>query len=138
MSKPLSLPDSVVVHPLVLLSVVDHYNRVAKDTKRRVVGIVLGESSKGRVDATNCYAVPFEEDDKDPSIWFLDHSYLENMFRMFKKVNGTFNNGICVVICSRLATNLNPPPWLQLEKKSLVGTTRAHVYVDQICSFMTL
>jgi hypothetical protein len=33
-------------------------------------------------------AVPFEEDDKDPSIWFLDHSYLEIMFRMFKKVNG--------------------------------------------------
>lgn len=33
-------------------------------------------------------AVPFEEDDKDPSIWFLDHSYLENMFKMFKKVNG--------------------------------------------------
>jgi 26S proteasome regulatory subunit N8 len=32
-------------------------------------------------------AVPFEEDEKDPSIWFLDHSYLENMFRMFKKVN---------------------------------------------------
>lgn len=32
--------------------------------------------------------MPFEEDDKDPSIWFLDHSYLENMFRMFKKVNG--------------------------------------------------
>ena len=28
-------------------------------------------------------AVPFEEDDKDPSIWFLDHSYMENMFRMF-------------------------------------------------------
>lgn len=34
------------------------------------------------------HTVPFEEDDKDPSIWFLDHSYLENMFRMFKKVNG--------------------------------------------------
>lgn len=33
-------------------------------------------------------AVPFEEDDKDPGIWFLDHSYLENMYRMFKKVNG--------------------------------------------------
>lgn len=37
---------------------------------------------------TVCPPVPFEEDDKDPSIWFLDHSYLENMFRMFKKVNG--------------------------------------------------
>lgn len=81
------LPEQVVVHPLVLLSVVDHYNRVAKDTKKRVVGVILGESYKGRIDATNSFAVPFEEDDKDPSIWFLDHSYLETMFRMFKKVN---------------------------------------------------
>jgi hypothetical protein len=37
--------------------------------------------------------VPFEEDDKDPSIWFLDHSYLEVMFRMFKKVNGACSTG---------------------------------------------
>ena len=34
------------------------------------------------------HTVPFEEDDHDPSIWFLDHSYLEIMYRMFKKVNG--------------------------------------------------
>lgn len=33
-------------------------------------------------------AVPFEEDDQNPSIWFLDHSYMEAMYRMFKKVNG--------------------------------------------------
>ena len=49
-------PEQVVVHPLVLLSVVDHYNRVAKDTKKRVVGVLLGESYKGRVDATNSFA----------------------------------------------------------------------------------
>lgn len=79
--------DLVVVHPLVLLSVVDHYNRVAKDTKKRVVGILLGETYKGRVDITNCFAVPFEEDERDPNIWFLDHSYLESMSAMFKKVN---------------------------------------------------
>ena len=48
--------DLVVVHPLVLLSVVDHYNRVAKDTKKRVVGVLLGETYKGRVDITNCFA----------------------------------------------------------------------------------
>ena len=48
--------DLVVVHPLVLLSVVDHYNRVAKDTKKRVIGILLGETYKGRVDITNCFA----------------------------------------------------------------------------------
>jgi 26S proteasome regulatory subunit N8 len=32
--------------------------------------------------------VPFDEDDKDDSVWFLDHDYLENMYNMFKKVNG--------------------------------------------------
>mmetsp|Transcript_16478 Transcript_16478/g.41087 ORF Transcript_16478/g.41087 Transcript_16478/m.41087 type:complete len:331 (-) Transcript_16478:1344-2336(-) len=80
-------PDRVVLHPLVLLSVVDHYNRVARDTRKRVVGVLLGEVHKGTVDVTNSFAVPFEEDDHDPSIWFLDHSYMENMYRMFKKVN---------------------------------------------------
>ena len=34
------------------------------------------------------FAVPFEEDDKDPSIWFLDHNYHESMFSMFKRING--------------------------------------------------
>lgn len=82
-----SAPISVAVHPLVLLSVVDHYNRVAKHTKKRAVGVVLGERRKGRIEATNSFALPFEEDEKNPEIWFLDHSYLENMFRMFKKVN---------------------------------------------------
>jgi hypothetical protein len=43
---------------------------------------------KGRVDVTNCYAVPFEEDPKDPDVVFFDHMYHEDMFRMFKKING--------------------------------------------------
>jgi len=34
------------------------------------------------------FAVPFEEDDRNHKIWFLDHSYLEAMFNMFRKVNG--------------------------------------------------
>lgn len=33
------------------------------------------------------FTVPFDEDDKDKSVWFLDHDYLENMYGMFKKVN---------------------------------------------------
>lgn len=86
------------MHPLVLLSVVDHYRRVAKvrwspehtvarriargvanrpeqttrrrslyelaellpfasqDSKKRVVGVLLGETMKGRLDITNSYA----------------------------------------------------------------------------------
>jgi len=81
--------EKVVVHPIVLLSVVDHYNRVAKDTKKRVVGFLLGSVSKGVIDVTNCYAVPFEEDERDLKIWYLDHSYHEQMSAMFKKVNAS-------------------------------------------------
>ncbi|KNA16911.1 hypothetical protein SOVF_084930 [Spinacia oleracea] len=51
--------EKVVVHPLVLLSVVDHYNRVARDTKKRVIGVLLGSTFKGTVDVTNSYAGNF-------------------------------------------------------------------------------
>ena len=33
------------------------------------------------------FVVPFDEDERDRSVWFLDHDYLENMAAMFKKVN---------------------------------------------------
>ncbi|RKP40114.1 maintenance of mitochondrial structure and function-domain-containing protein [Dimargaris cristalligena] len=77
----------VIVHPLVLLSVVDHYNRVAKDTKKRVVGVLLGQADGSVVNVANSFAVPFEEDDKGNSVWFLDHVYIETMRDMYKKVN---------------------------------------------------
>jgi len=90
-----NVPTKVVVHPLVLLSTVDHYYRVAKDTKKRVVGVLLGEIRKTKndivVDVTNSFAVPFEEDDQNANIWFLDHNFLENMGAMFKKVNAREN-----------------------------------------------
>lgn len=56
----------VVMHPLVLLSAADHYHRVARGTRKRVVGALLGSVSKGVVDCTNSFAVPFEEDSKNP------------------------------------------------------------------------
>ena len=92
---------------LVLLGAVDHYNRVAKDTKKRVVGVLLGHTFKGQCHAVNSFAgalpacetrppishafispVPFEEDLRNPSVWYLDHNFLDSMARMFKKVNG--------------------------------------------------
>ena len=57
--------EEVTMHPLVLLSVADHYHRVARGTRKRVVGILLGSASKGVVDCTNSFAVPFEEDSKN-------------------------------------------------------------------------
>jgi hypothetical protein len=58
--------EDVVIHPLVLLSAADHYHRVAKNTRKRVVGVLLGQVSKGKVDITNSYAVPFEENHNNP------------------------------------------------------------------------
>jgi proteasome lid subunit RPN8/RPN11 len=87
MSIKVPHPHTVVVHPLVLLSTVDHYNRVAKDTRKRVIGVLLGESSKGRVDVTNSFAVPFEEDPKNTNVMYLDHDYLEVMANMFRRIN---------------------------------------------------
>merc|ERR1712232_646407 len=48
---------------------------------------LLGEVTDLKLHVTNCFAVPFEEDPRDPQVWFLDHNFHENMFAMFKKVN---------------------------------------------------
>lgn len=39
------------------------------------------------VEIVNSYAIPFEEDPSQSSIWFLDHLYHESMFDMMKKVS---------------------------------------------------
>ena len=87
MEKKTLIQQTVAVHPIVLLSVVDHYNRSALGTNRRVVGALLGEYIDDKVDVTNCYALPFEEDPKDKKVWFVDHIYSENMLEMFQKIN---------------------------------------------------
>ena len=92
MSQPIVTPPSkpqvVIVHPLVLLSVVDHYNRMTQNTQdKRVVGALLGErKGEGVIDVSNCYAIPFEEDPKDPNIWYLDHICNETLYGMYRKV----------------------------------------------------
>lgn len=80
---------TVIVHPLVLLSVADHHARSAlrSQNNKRVVGVLLGQDLGKTVNVANSFAIPFEEDDKDPKTWFLDHNYIEGMWEMFKKVN---------------------------------------------------
>ena len=49
------------VHPLVLLSIVDHFNRVnLKQRHKRVVGALLGNTSDNVVEVVNSFAIPFE------------------------------------------------------------------------------
>ncbi|KAF7632163.1 MPN domain-containing protein [Meloidogyne graminicola] len=80
--------NKVVVHPLVLLSVVDHFNRISKTQRvSRVVGILLGSMSSDKtIDTSNSFAVPYDEDSEDSCVFFLDADYLEDMFGMFYKV----------------------------------------------------
>lgn len=57
------LPEQVFVHPLVLLSVVDHYRRVivtdqlsTVSSRKRVVGVLLGQVLGGNVNVVNSFA----------------------------------------------------------------------------------
>lgn len=67
-------PSQVVVHPLVLLSVVDHYRRMALAPGRRVVGVLLGQWNGHVVNVSNCYAstapphVPLPPPNPDSSV----------------------------------------------------------------------
>lgn len=51
----------VIIHPLVLLSVVDHYTRMSKiGNQKRVVGVLLGcWRQKGVLDVSNSFAGEF-------------------------------------------------------------------------------
>mmetsp|Transcript_31424 Transcript_31424/g.63865 ORF Transcript_31424/g.63865 Transcript_31424/m.63865 type:complete len:330 (+) Transcript_31424:153-1142(+) len=51
---------SVTVHPLVLLSVLDHHPRRAEGAGR-VIGTLLGRRVGSTVEITNCFAVPHAE-----------------------------------------------------------------------------
>lgn len=88
---------SVVVHPLVLLSVTDHASRMAISARKRVVGVLLGQDMGKTINVANSFAVPFEEDESDPKTLFLDHNYIYGMLEMFKKVNGT----LCLLTVQR-------------------------------------
>ncbi|KIK50465.1 hypothetical protein GYMLUDRAFT_182702 [Collybiopsis luxurians FD-317 M1] len=79
---------TIIVHPLVLLSVADHHARaVSRNTNKRVIGVLLGQDNGKTINVANSFGIPFEEDEKDSKTWFLDHNYIEGMYEMFKKVN---------------------------------------------------
>jgi len=42
-----------------------------------LIKLILGEKNQGTLDITNSFALPFEEDPKEPGIWFVDHFYFE-------------------------------------------------------------
>lgn len=88
-----------IIHPLVLLSVTDHHARsVSQNSQKRVVGVLLGQDNGKTVNVANSFGIPFEEDENDSKMWFLDHNYIEGMYEMFKKVNGESYSFFSVIL----------------------------------------
>jgi 26S proteasome regulatory subunit N8 len=92
-----------------------------------------------------CFQVPFDEEDKDKDVWFLDHEYLENMYTMFKKVNarekivGWYHTGPRLhrndISINNLMLNYNPNSVLVVidaEPKELGLPTEAYYAVEEI------
>ncbi|CAG9535920.1 unnamed protein product [Cercopithifilaria johnstoni] len=149
--------SKVVVHPLVLLSVVDHFNRVSKTQNvKRVVGVLLGSMKPNKtLDIANSFAdksfpvffftFPFDEDERDKKTWFLDMDYLESMYGMFHKVAarerivGWYHTGpkLCqndIVINEQLKRFTSNPVLvvIQAEPKDLGLPTEAYVEVQEV------
>jgi len=51
---------------------------------RKTVGCILGSAKKKILSCNSSFKVPFEE---DKSIWFIDHSFIDKMLEMHKKIN---------------------------------------------------
>ena len=47
---------TVSIAPLILLSACDHYGRSGKGTRKRVVGVLLGQNTGSTVRVTNSFA----------------------------------------------------------------------------------
>lgn len=138
--------ERVVVHPLVLLSVVDHFNRMSKiGNQKRVAGVLLGSVRNKVLDVANSFAIPFDEDDKDASVWYLDHDYLEHMAAMFKKVNakervvGWYHTGPKLhpndIRINELIRRFNPNSVLVIidaKPKELGLPTEAYIAVEEV------
>lgn len=90
-------------------------------------------------------AVPFEEDEKDPSVWFLDHNFVESMRDMFKKINarekliGWYHSGPKLrasdLEVNELFKRYTPNPLLvivDVQPKEVGVPTDAYFAVDEI------
>lgn len=136
----------VVVHPLVLLSVVDAYNQVnAGSNKKRAVGVLLGQHFGNTYNAANSFAVPFEEDEKNSGVWYLDHDFVDSMTQMMKKINakekiiGWYHTGprlrSCDLEIHELMKSFIPNPVLviiDVQPKGVGLPTDAYLAIDEI------
>jgi translation initiation factor 3 subunit F len=72
------------IHPLVILSILDHYTRRASGD--RVIGSLLGEQKEGVIEIKNSFPVPHKEGDEDIAV---DVEFHKSMLELHRTVYPT-------------------------------------------------
>ncbi|KAJ1081443.1 hypothetical protein NDU88_001625 [Pleurodeles waltl] len=72
----------VRVHPVVLASIVDSYER-RNEGAARVIGTLLGSVDKHSIEVTNCFSVPHNESEDEVAV---DMEFAKNMYELHRKV----------------------------------------------------
>lgn len=75
--------DQVLVHPIVLLQILDHHTRRPHENGR-VIGTLLGQRYGNTVELTNCFAVPHAESGDDVAI---GKDYNKTMLNLHLRMN---------------------------------------------------
>lgn len=85
-----ALPD-YRVHPVVIISILDHFQRRPRktDTKQivpteRVIGCLLGKVERDNVFVTNCFPIPHQENENEVA---LEVEYMDQMEEFHKDMN---------------------------------------------------
>nr|CAG4635577.1 EOG090X09C5 [Artemia franciscana] len=81
----MALYYKVKVHPVVLMQIVDSYERRALDNQR-IIGTLLGTIDKDVVEVTSCFHVPHSESEDQVS---LEMEFAKGMHELHKKVNSS-------------------------------------------------
>jgi translation initiation factor 3 subunit F len=81
-----SIPRDVKIHPTVLFSIIDAYER-RNEKMTRVVGTLLGTNIQGNIDITDAYVVPHRDGDEVA----IDVDFAKTSYFAFKKVNPMVN-----------------------------------------------
>uniref|UniRef100_A0A8C4EMY2 Eukaryotic translation initiation factor 3 subunit F n=2 Tax=Dicentrarchus labrax TaxID=13489 RepID=A0A8C4EMY2_DICLA len=75
----------VKIHPVVLASICDSYER-RNEGASRVIGTLLGTVDKHSIEVTNCFSVPHNESEDEVAV---DMEFAKNMYELHKRVSPT-------------------------------------------------
>ncbi|EKM79881.1 hypothetical protein AGABI1DRAFT_113138 [Agaricus bisporus var. burnettii JB137-S8] len=76
-------PQNIVVHPVALFTILDHYLR-RTDQQDRVIGTLLGRRTESEVEIRSAFAVLHSETDEQVAV---DMEYHRTMYELHHKVN---------------------------------------------------